>query len=81
METPHTNNASRNKSTLFLRSVLPLVGIVIAVICSLVSLKEIHSAERVEIRAPRLIETPKLIRADLLVNAATTIWSLGDRIH
>jgi hypothetical protein len=81
METPHTSNTSRNKSISLLRSVLPLVGIVIAVICSLVSLKEIHSAERAEIRAPRLIETPKLIRADLLVNAATTMWSFGDRIR
>jgi hypothetical protein len=81
METPHTNNASRNKSTLFLRSVLPLVGIVIAVICSLVSLKEIHSTERVEANAPRLIEASRFVKVDLLVNAATTIWSLGDRIH
>jgi hypothetical protein len=81
METLHTNNIARNKSNILLRSVLPLVGIVIAVICSLVSLKEIHSAKRVEASAPRSMETPKFGKINLLVNTASTIWSFRDRIN
>jgi hypothetical protein len=81
METFHTNNTAPNKSYIRLRSVLTFVGIVTAIICLLVSLKEIHSADGLESRALQSMETPKLVNAELLANAVSTVWSFGGRIN
>jgi hypothetical protein len=81
METLHTNSTAPNKTYIRLRSVLTFVGIVTAIICLLVSLKEIHSTDGLESRAPRSLETPNLVNAELLANAVSKVWSFQDRIN
>ena len=72
METLHNISTARNKSHFRLRSALILAGIVIAIICSLVSLKDIHSAKGAETRALGSIGIPAFVNTDFLVNAALT---------
>jgi hypothetical protein len=80
METLHTISPEKNKSHFQFRSILIVAGIVIAIICSLVSLKEIHAAENTEASVPRSIETPSFVNAELVMNTASAIVSFGDRI-
>jgi hypothetical protein len=55
------------------RSLLVVAGIVIAIICSVVSVNAMNSTERAETTALESIETPALANANLVVKAASTI--------
>jgi hypothetical protein len=80
METLHTNSPAKSKSHFQVRSILIVAGIVIAIICSLVSLKEIHSADSTEATVLGSIETPSFVNTDVVMNTASAIVSFGDRI-
>jgi hypothetical protein len=79
METLHTTNTSNSNLQFRLRSILIVAGIVTAVICSLVSMNDIQLSEDVKANSP--MERPTLTNANMLVNAALTIWSYAGRIN
>lgn len=71
MKTHHTianrtiiNNRAR------VRSILSVAGIVVAVLCSLVLWKEARSAERMETKAPRLVELTRVTATGLIGEVA-----------
>jgi hypothetical protein len=81
METSNNISSARNNSNIGLRSVLALVGIAIAIICSLVSLKDLHSSERSESHASRSTEPAKFMKADVLAKAMSVLVTFTDRIN
>jgi hypothetical protein len=82
METRHNISNTRNKSHIDtrVRTVVTLVGMVIAIMCSVVLLTDLHAAGRVEASVPEHIETKNFVKVDLLIKlkniaAASTKWS------
>ena len=75
MKTLLNISTARNKSYIArVRSVLTFVGIVTAIICSLVLLQDVNAAERSgEVSGPRSMETSKFGNVQLLVKAAATM--------
>lgn len=67
METLNTFSPARSKS------VLTLVGIVTAIICSLVFFNESHSSASAETRAPKAVEISNFGKATLFVKAASIV--------
>jgi hypothetical protein len=78
MKTIHNTSKAQNKSHIRarVRSVLTVVGIITAIICSVVLLQDSHSAERAEVGVPNLMEASRFITADVLANVGSTIWSV-----
>jgi hypothetical protein len=68
------HDTTRNKSRI--RSLLTAAGLVTAIIGSLVLLRDLNAMETVEIHMPGVTKTSKIINADLLINATSTVWSL-----
>lgn len=46
---------------------MTLAGIVIAILCSMDFLLEVHSTERLDASIPQLLETSRIVVADLLI--------------
>ena len=63
----NTNNAPyQSNISARVRSVLTIAGIVTAIICSLILLKDIHSVAPESIRLSGSIEGPDVVNTDLL---------------
>lgn len=73
MKTPHNAIKTGNKSRV--RSLLAMVGVVTAILGSLVFLHDFYGNAHVEASVPRVMATAKIINADLLIQATSTIWS------
>lgn len=71
METLTTTTANTNVTFRF-RAVSMLAGVVIAIICALVSLNKIQSGEE-SAKAQESIETPAFAKLNMLVNSASLV--------
>jgi hypothetical protein len=69
METLHNIRTTGNN----FRFVLIVAGIVIAIICSLVSLRALNTTEGAETRVLGSMEAPAYVNVNLVVKAASTI--------
>lgn len=68
MKTLHTTNTQNaNHSHGHVRLMMTLAGIVIAILCSMDFLLEVHSTERLDASIPQLLETSRIVVADLLI--------------
>lgn len=56
-----------------LRSIALVTGVVIAIICAVVSLKNFNSVENSEASALGSLETPSFAQANFLVNTASKV--------
>ena len=63
------------------RSALIVAGIVTAIICSLVSMKDIRYAENEGAKGLGTPDKSVFANVDLVVNAAYVVGALGDRIY
>jgi hypothetical protein len=66
MKTPHTTDRNIISNTAAIRSALTVAGIVIAVLCLLALWHEAGSADRMNTRAPRLLEFSRLVATDFV---------------
>jgi hypothetical protein len=72
MEKLHNTNGNKTR----IRSFLTIAGLVTAIIGSLVLLRDFNAMDDMETSMPSRIKTSKIINADILINAASTAWSL-----
>lgn len=73
MKTLHTTNPLSGTSThARIRLVLAVVGIVIAVLCAMALLQDVHATTPLDANAPRLLEISKIMASDLV--GAVKIW-------
>ncbi|SHH72598.1 hypothetical protein SAMN04488109_4982 [Chryseolinea serpens] len=68
--TLETGNRSR------VRSLLAIVGVVTAIIGSLVFLHDVYGNARIAANVPNVMAASKVINGDLLLQATSTIWSI-----
>jgi hypothetical protein len=67
MKALHTTNTRKaNISPERVRSFMTLIGIVTVILCFVALLQEPRSMGRMDTRIPRLLETSKIVAADLL---------------
>ena len=67
MKSLHTTNArNANHKHERVRSLMTVIGIMTVILCAVVLLHE-HPSMRTSARVPRLLETSKIVVADLLV--------------
>jgi hypothetical protein len=66
MKTIHTTDRTIINNPALIRSALAVAGILIAVLCLLTLWHEAGSAERMDTRAPHLLEFSKLVATDLV---------------
>jgi hypothetical protein len=78
MKTTYNISTTNRKSAINarVRSVMTLVGIITAIICSVILVQESGSTDRAEASIPTFIETSDLINTEMLANAGTAIWSM-----
>jgi len=74
METTHNTTKTGTQSQV--RSLLTVIGIVTAIIGSLVFLHDFRAGERTGSSVPRPIAISKIVNTDVLVQATTTILSI-----
>lgn len=74
MEKLHNTSTTANQSRI--RSFLTAVGLVTAIVGSMVLLQDLYATGAIETSMPNPVKTSKIINADLLFNTASTIWSL-----
>lgn len=74
MEKLRNTSTTGNKSRI--RSFLTVIGLVTAIIGSLVLLRDFYTTGTVAASASNPIKISKIINAHLPANAASTIWSL-----
>jgi hypothetical protein len=68
--TLETGNRSR------VRSLLAIAGVVTAIIGSLVFLHDFYGSTRIGASVPSVMAASKVINADLLLQATSTVWSI-----
>jgi hypothetical protein len=66
-----TNRQNANHSHVRVRSVMTLAGIVTVMLCFVALLQEPRSMGRIGARVPRILETSKIVAADLLAEVKT----------
>lgn len=69
IETLATPNANPNRARV--RSILALLGILIAIFCLLALQQDVHSADGMNVGVAPLIQTSKIIGTNLLMEAKT----------
>jgi hypothetical protein len=77
MKTTHTfttNNKTNIKARV--RSILTIVGIVTAIIWSVILFQQSDTMDHAEASIPDLIDASDFINTEMLANAGTTIWSM-----
>ena len=62
-----TTTRNTNLSHTRIRSVAILTGIVTAILCLVALRQEAHSTERMNVNAPQLVQTSKIVATDLLM--------------
>ena len=75
MKTLHTiNTRNANNNHQRVRSAMILTGIVTVMLCFVALLQEPPSVKRMDARVPRLLETSRIVAADLFAEVKT--WAL-----
>lgn len=73
---PISTNPNQSHIPAQVRSALTLIGIVTAIICSLVFLQDVYSAENVEAGSLRSMDASKVVNVEMVAKAASIVWEL-----
>jgi low affinity Fe/Cu permease len=74
MKTLHTTTTQNtNLSDARMRSLAIITGMVIAILCMVTLLQDVRSTEGMDAQVPRLLQSSKILAADLFIEVKTSL--------